>query len=199
MSMPRSRRASTNRKPAIWLAVAALALLPALAQAKKSDRDQPMNVEHADSFDGSYAPNSTVKLRGHVIITQGTMKITGDLATVHFDADQNVDHVQITGAPAHIQELDDAGNLMNGNAGALDYDNIHGIAVLTGNAVVTQQGRGEAHGDKLTYDTQTSQMTGSSGSDGFVHMTFLPKPGKHAPATPATTPAPAASAPTGGK
>jgi len=196
MSMPRSRRASANRKPAIaWLAVAVLALLPVLAQAKKSDREQPMNVEHADSFDGSYAPNSTVKLHGHVVITQGTMKITGDLATVHFDADQNVDHVQITGAPAHIQELDDAGNLMSGNAAALDYDNIHGVAVLTGNAVVTQQGRGEAHGDKLTYNTQTSEMTGSSGSDGFVHMTFLPKPGKHAPATPA----PAASAPAGGK
>lgn len=196
MSMPRSRRASASRKfVAGLLAAAALALLPTLALAKKSDRQQPMNVEHADSFDGTYAPNSTVKLHGRVVITQGTMKITGDLATVHFDADQNVDHVQVTGAPAHIQELDDAGNLMTGDAAQLDYDNINGIAVLTGNAVVKQQGRGEAHGDKLTYNTETSEMTGSSSGDNAVHMTFLPKPKPGQPASPA----PAHSAPAGGK
>ncbi|WP_426663024.1 lipopolysaccharide transport periplasmic protein LptA [Rhodanobacter aciditrophus] len=193
MSTPRSRRAGASRKSAAGLlAVAALALLPALALAKKSDRQQPMNVEHADSFDGTYAPNSTVKLRGHVTITQGTMKITGDLATVHFDADQNVDHVQVTGAPAHIQELDDSGNLMTGDAAQLDYDNVNGIAMLTGKAVVKQQGRGEAHGDKLTYNTQTSEMTGSSSGDNAVHMTFLPKPKKEQPAPAA--PAPSASA-----
>lgn len=196
MSMPRSRHASASRSTAAGLlAMAALALLPAVALAKKSDRQQPMNVEHADSFDGTYAPNSTVKLRGHVVITQGTMKIVGDLATVHFDADQNVDHVQVTGAPAHIQELDDSGNLMTGDASRLDYDNVNGVAVLTGNAVVKQQGRGEAHGDKLTYNTQTSEMTGSSGGNGFVHMTFLPKPRPGQPASPA----PAQSAPAGGK
>lgn len=196
MSTPRSRRASASRKFAAGLfAAAALALLPALALAKKSDREQPMNVEHADSFSGFSAPNSTTTLKGHVVITQGTMKVTGDLATVHFDADQNVDRVQVTGAPAHIQELDDAGNLMTGDAAQLDYDNIKGIAVLTGNAVIKQQGRGEAHGDKLTYNTQTSEMTGSSGGSNSVHMTFLPKSKQGQPASPA----PAHSAPAGGK
>ncbi len=40
----------------------------------------------------------------------------------------------ITGSPAHIEQLDDNGNLMQGNAATLDYDNIKQIAVLTGNA-----------------------------------------------------------------
>jgi len=81
----------------------------------------------------------------------------------------------------------------------LDYDNINGIAVLTGHAVVHQQGRGESHGDKLTYNTQTQQMTGTSGSDGQVHMVILPKPqtpatgAKPGAAPPAATPAPASS------
>jgi lipopolysaccharide export system protein LptA len=79
---------------------------------------------------------------------------------------------------------------MQGDAATLDYDNIKAIAVLTGNAVVRQQGRGEAHGDRLTYDTQTSEMTGESGGDGRVHMTFLPKTKpanvKPAPAVPVT-------------
>ncbi|MEO6926564.1 MAG: lipopolysaccharide transport periplasmic protein LptA [Rhodanobacter sp.] len=169
-----------------------------------------MNVEHADSFEGFNAPNSITTLHGHVVLSQGTLKITGDQAKIHFDADQNVSRIEITGTPAHIQQLDDSGNLMTGDSARLDYDNNHGIAVLSGNAVVKQQGRGEAHGDKLTYNTETAQMSGSSGSDGMVHMTFLPKPrSATAPtsatdskpaaastATPPATPAPAASSAT---
>lgn len=135
-----------------------------------------MNVENAQRFDGKYAPNSTATFYGKVVITQGTMKVTGDKAVVHFDGDQNVDHVLITGTPAHIQEMDDSGNLMLGHASQLDYDNNSGIAILTGHAFIQQKGRGEAHGDKLTYNTQTSEMTGVSGNDGRVHMTFIPKP-----------------------
>ena len=151
-----------------------------------------MNVVHADSFDGFNAPNSITTLKGHVLLTQGTMKVTGDLAKIYTDADSQVKRVVVTGNPAHIQEIDDSGNLMTGDAAQLDYDNVNGIAVLTGHAVVHQQGRGEAHGDKLTYNTQTSYMTGSSGGDGLVHMIFLPKP-KPAKATPAK-PAAASSA-----
>lgn len=169
-----------------------LVLQPALA--RKDDRQKPMNVEHADSFDGFSAPNSITTLHGHVVISQGTMKVSGDLGKVYFDADQNVSRIEITGQPAHIQQLDDSGNLMTGDAGRLDYDNDKGIAVLIGNAVVKQQGRGEAHGDKLTYNTQTSQMSGESGGDGQVHMTFLPKP-KTAAAAPAAAPAPTQSTP----
>ncbi|WP_050984266.1 lipopolysaccharide transport periplasmic protein LptA [Rhodanobacter sp. 115] len=168
------------------LALGLLVLQPALA--RKDDRQKPMNVENAQRFDGKYAPNSTATFYGNVVITQGTMKVTGDKAVVHFDGDQNVDHVLITGAPAHIQEMDDSGNLMLGHASQLDYDNNSGIAVLTGHAFIQQKGRGEAHGDKLTYNTQTSEMTGVSGDDGRVHMTFIPKP-KPAAAKGSTQPA----------
>lgn len=154
-----------------------------------------MVVQHADSFDGFNAPNSISTLKGNILITQGTMKVTGDLAKIYFDADQQVSHVVVTMKPgrlAHIEELDDNNNLMTGDADRLDYDNINGIAVLTGHAVVHQQGRGEAHGDKLTYNTQTSYITGDSNGDGQVHLIFLPKPkpAKGAPAKPGA-PAPA--------
>ncbi len=61
-----------------------------------------------------------------------------------------------------------------------------GIAVLTGNAVVKQQGRGEFHGDKLTYNTQSALITGEAGGDGLVHGVILPK------AQPGAAPAPGA-------
>lgn len=161
---------------------------------------------HAVSTDGFNLPNTITTLTGNVVVTQGTLKVTGDKALIYIDGDTQISRVVITagkGKLAHIEQIDDAGNLMTGDADKLDYDNINGIAVLTGNAVVHQQGRGEAHGDKLTYNTQTSQMTGSSGNDGLVHMVFLPKPKSAAmpasskpAAAPTAKPAAAASSPT---
>jgi lipopolysaccharide export system protein LptA len=181
MSMPRSRRASTSARFALAAAVLGLlAAQPALA--RKSDRQQEMHVA-AKNFDGFQKPNSISTLTGNVVITQGTLKATGAQAKVYFDAESQISRVVITGSPAHLEQLDENNNLVLGDAASLDYDNLKGIAVLSGNASITQKGRGDAHGDKLTYNTETSEMTGESGGDGMVHMTFKPKSAAAAPAT----------------
>lgn len=154
---------------------------------------------HATSTDGFNLPNTTTTLTGNVVAVQGTLKMTGAKALLTIDGDTQISHIHVTsdkGKLAHIEQIDDAGNLMTGDADTLDYDNINGIAVLTGHAVVHQQGRGESHGDKLTYNTQTQQMTGTSGSDGQVHMVILPKPQPAGakPAAPANAPKTAAPA-----
>ena len=183
-SMPRSRLASVRASCALAL-LGLLVLAP--AQAKKTDRDQPMNVD-ASHFDGFQKPNSVSTLTGNVVITQGSLKATADHGKVYFDANSEISRVVLTGSPAHLQQLDDNGNLMQGEAATIDYQVTKDFAVLQGHASITQQGRGEAHGDRLTYNTQTSEMTGDSGGDGRVHMTFKPKP------KPAATAAPAGSA-----
>ncbi|WP_230473891.1 lipopolysaccharide transport periplasmic protein LptA [Dyella choica] len=167
--------------------------------AKQDDRNQPIHVVHADSFDGYNQPNSISTFTGKVLITQGTLKLIGEVAKIYTaKEDTSVDHLDVTGTPQkrpHIEQIDDNGNLMTGDADQLHYDNVNGIAVLTGNANVHQQNKGDAHGAKLTYNTQTSYMVGESGGAGQVTMTFLPKqkplpPPKHGTA-PATPPAPA--------
>jgi len=150
------------------------------------------------TMDGFNAPNTVTTLTGDVVATQGTMKMTGAVAKLYLDADTQVSRAVVTSAPgklAHIEQLDDCNNLMQGDALQLDYDNINGIAVLTGNAVVRQQGRGEFHGDKLTYNTQTALITGEAGGDGLVHGVILPKAKPGTPA-PAGQPAPQTAAPT---
>ena len=148
----------------------AILFLPWAVQAKTGDRNQPMNTSQA-SVNGFNAPNTTTTLTGNVVVTQGSMKAKGDIAQLFLDADAQVSRIVMKGRPAHIQQLDDNDHLMTGEAPTLDYDNVHGIAVLQPNAVVTQQGMGEAHADKLTYNTHTSYVTGT----GNVSMTYLPK------------------------
>jgi lipopolysaccharide export system protein LptA len=148
----------------------------------------------AKHFDGFQKPNSVSTLTGQVVITQGSLKATGSEAKVYFDADSQISRVVITGAPAHLEQLDDNNNLVLGDAATLDYDNLKGIAVLSGHASINQKGRGEAHGDKLTYNTQTSQMTGESAGDNLVHMTFQPT---NKPAAKPAPPAQSAPAPVG--
>lgn len=187
--------ASTRRAAASLTLLALGWLVLAPAHAKRTDRDQPMDVKAAH-FDGFQKPNSVSTLRGNVIITQGSLKATGDQAKVYFDANSEISRVVLSGTPAHIQQLDDSGNLMQGEAATIDYQAAKDFAVLQGEAAITQQGRGEAHGDRLTYNTQTSEMTGDSGGSGQVHMIFKPKPRTGAASTPATgAPAPATSAP----
>jgi len=184
-AMAHSRHARPSRKLAAGLAAGCLLLIAVPAGAKQSDREQPMNyaAKHTDAFN---KPNSVTTLTGNVKIAQGTLLLTGDLAKIYLDSNSQIARVMVSGKLAHIQQLDDSNNLMTGDAAQLDYDNEHGIAVLAGDASVKQQGRGEFHGDKLTYNTQTSQITGDSNGDGLVHGVFLPRP-RSAPAPAAAT------------
>ncbi|NII11522.1 lipopolysaccharide transport periplasmic protein LptA [Oleiagrimonas sp. C23AA] len=170
------RRANTDRLPAagLMLLAALLALAPAGAMAKQGDRNQPVNV-NANRFDGKNQPNTTTHLFTNVVITQGTLKVTGDKADIHLGADTSVDHAIVTGSPAHLQQEDDNGNLMTAHATKIDYNVSTGIAVLTGNAHVDQKGRGKASGDRLVYNTKTSGMSGESRGDNRVHLVFQPK------------------------
>jgi lipopolysaccharide export system protein LptA len=168
--MPTLQRRSIVK---LALVVLGAVLLQPLA-AKQSDRDQQVFVT-ADHFDGMNAPNSVSHLRGHVVITQGTLKASGATADVYFDADSAVSRVVLKGAPAHVQQMDDHGNLMSGAAGTVDYQVGKDMAILTGDARVTQKNRGEARGDKLVYNTRTSAMSGESSGDSRVHLIFQPK------------------------
>lgn len=183
-----------------------LLLQPALA--KRDDRNQPIHVVHADNMDGYNQPNSVSTFKGSVLITQGTMKLTGDIAKIYTaKEDTSVDHMIVTGTPQkrpHIEQIDDNGNLMTGDADQLYYDNVNGIAILTGKAIVHQQNKGDANGAKLTYNTTTGYMVGESGNNGPVTMTFLPKqkplppPKNGKPAAPAPAAAPAPTKPAAG-
>ncbi len=79
-----------------------LSLLPALAMALPSDREQPINIEadHAQLDD----ERGITQYKGNAILTQGTLRITGDIITFYYDDDQQITKAIAEGNLAKYQQ-----------------------------------------------------------------------------------------------
>lgn len=166
------------KRLATSLSLALLLAVGGTAMAKKADRSAPIGIV-ARSTSAYDSPNSVTTLTGNVRITQGSLLVTGTVAKLYMDENQQIARVVVSGRPAHVQELDEQNRLVQGDADTLDYDNAHQIAVLTRNAIVKIEGQGEVQGDTLTYDVNSTELKAESTPDGFIHGIILPK--QHAP------------------
>ena len=195
MSMARSHPNRT-RIELLALFVAALCAC-GVVQAKQSDKNQPINI-NASSFAGSQDSGKIV-FTGSVTMDQGTFHADGAQATGYTDPDDTSQwqRVVLTGNPAHFQQTQDNGTLVRGQAATIDYKVSENTVILTGGASVVQQGRGEFHGEKLVYNTDTGEIQGTPAAGGRVHITLQPRtkpaPASARPATSAATPAPASA------
>lgn len=188
-SMAPSGPARNTDRPRVargWLLVLLVCLACATAQARQSDRSQDIHIDGV-TLDARYQANGVSHIR-NAVITQGSLKASGDLATIYLDGQMAIKRIVLTGH-AHIQQVDDKGNLMTGQADSIDYDMPTGVATLTGHARVQQAGRGSASGSTLVYNTKTSTMSARGSSDNRVHMIFkaqqAPAAAASAPKTPA--------------
>lgn len=189
------RHHHTRAERMVPLAVVFTALfgMCSVAHALTSDRSQVINVNANHSLMSQ--DNEKAVLSGHVRIDQGSLHADGDNGIGHFDQNNALQRMVLTGAPAHFQQKLDNGSMVHGSAASIDYIVSENTVILTGNATVVQQGRGEFHGAKLTYNTDSGQIVGDGGTGGQVHMVFQPKPKAGAkpargkPAPPARSPA----------
>jgi len=183
---PSSPAASNAGRPWRILSGAVLGLLLCGAvQARQSDRSQKIDVQGVH-LDSSYQPNGVTRIE-HAVITQGTLKASGDLATIYLDGQMAVKRVVFTGH-AHIQQEDDQGNLMSAQADAIDYDMPSGIATLTGQVQMHNAALGSFSGEKLVYNTSTGHMTAQGTSDKRVHLVFKARQQPAAASSAAKTP-----------
>lgn len=176
------------RRPAELLLLSlAFALTAPLAQARESDREQPMNVE-ADDIDLTMENTSDTVLKGNVRITQGTLRIDAGQATIT-RKDGDIVRAVLTGTPASMQQENDEGTPMKASASNIDYDVTGEVVVLTGNVAV-DQGADTLRGQRVTYDLKAGKLNASgdgTGADGRIRMTIQPRP-KSADAKPEGTP-----------
>jgi lipopolysaccharide export system protein LptA len=164
-----------------------------LAQAKQTDKNQPINI-NANAFAGSQ-DSGKITFTGSVTMDQGSFHADGAKATGYTDPNDTSQwqRVVLTGSPAHFRQTQDNGTLVHGQALTIDYKVSENTVVLTGDAGVVQEGRGEFHGNQLVYNTDSGEIQGTPAAGGRVHITLQPR-SKPAPAKPApTTGAPAAT------
>ncbi|SDI12314.1 lipopolysaccharide export system protein LptA [Pseudomonas flavescens] len=124
----------------------------ASAWALPSDRDQPIRVQ-ADSAELDDKQGVAV-YRGDVVITQGTLKITGDTVTITQNAKGDIDVFTSVGKPAYYEQKPSADKqIVKAYGLTIQYFAANERIVLIDQAKVVQEGN-TFEGEKIVYDTQ---------------------------------------------
>lgn len=208
-----ARQLSNSVACASVLCAVLLGAGPQCAFALSTDKQQNMliNSDYAKIVQNkdSNAPGVTY-LNGNVTMDQGTTKSRGDEATVYQhssdakdaqgkDISGDIQRVILIGKKkqAHMEQQQDGGGLMTANADKIDYNADTTVAVLTGNVVVVQPGRGTFKGAYMTYNTNTGEMeSGDKATAGQrVQMVIEPKNKPTPPASDKPAAKPAATPP----
>lgn len=161
------------------LCLVAVALAPAAALARSSDRNQPTDID-ADSSNCSVS-NDTAPcvMTGNVKIVQGTLVINAAKADLK-RTNGEVTYVTMTGSQVTIKQQLDDGSPFAGRANKVDYDMPKEIIILTGNAFVDKAGD-TIKSERIVYNSKTGQIE-SGGTGGRVNMRLQPKNKTAAPA-----------------
>ena len=148
-------------------------LLPGLALARSSDRNQPMTLDSSSSDCNLTDENGKCRFSGSVVIEQGTLHITAETADVYRSNGQP-SRVVLSGSQVKLRQQMDDGTPMAATADSMDYNIANETIVLSGNYTV-ESPRGTNSGQRMTYNLATGNMT--SGGDGSRVRTVLqPKP-----------------------
>ncbi|HSD15994.1 MAG TPA: lipopolysaccharide transport periplasmic protein LptA [Thermomonas sp.] len=155
----------------------ALALAGGGADARTTDRNQPMDIEAAHQVCGLGANDSCTYT--DVTMIQGTLRIKAAKAVI-YQVNGDMSRVQMSGGVTLHQQLDDGTNF-DSRSSSVDYDLRNDVVVFTGNVAITQQ-RGTLNGERVVYNMKTDQIESGGNGNGRVKMTILPKSAQGAPA-----------------
>ena len=159
------------------------ALGSASAWALPSDREQPIRVQ-ADSAELDDKQGVAV-YRGGVVITQGTLKITGDTVTITQNGNGDIDVFTSVGKPAYYEQQPAENKpLVKAYGLTIQYFAANERIVLIDQAKVVQEGN-TFEGEKIVYDTQrqivnAGRATGSKVTTPRARIDMVIQPRKKA-------------------
>ena len=129
-----------------------VALASTSAWALPSDREQPIRVQ-ADSAELDDKQGVAV-YRGDVVITQGTLKITGDTVTITQDNNGEIEVFTSIGKPAYYEQRPSTDKqIVKAYGLTIQYFAANERIVLIDQAKVIQEGN-TFEGEKIVYDTR---------------------------------------------
>jgi len=142
--------------------------------ALESDRKKPINIQ-SDKITVDHQKGYS-HYQGHVILTQGSLKITGHDIKVFLDNKQ-LRRIIVIGDPATLKQKPAVDQVeINSRAGRMEYDVDKNMLLLRKNAEV-EQGQNRFSGDYIKYNTKTSVVRARQSPDkkSRVHITIVPE------------------------
>jgi lipopolysaccharide export system protein LptA len=130
-------------------------LLPLSTQALQSDYDQAINVSSISQH--AKMKSNTIVFTDDVLLTQGTIKITGDKLTVIRGTLPNHEIMIADGKVATFYQMQDDGKPFDAESDKIHYDVAKGKITLTGNAQVKQLDS-QINGSKIIYFLETEEL-----------------------------------------
>lgn len=131
---------------------------PAMALA--TDQKQAIKIE-ADTGELDDARNINT-YTGNVIVTQGSIRITGDKMTVHYNENNEIEVLVVEGNPATYRQLPDSSKVYDeAQAKRMEYHKRKNLVILINNARVKQES-GSLSSDRIEYDSALSRVKASS-------------------------------------
>ncbi len=178
---PRWRHLATGPAFAV---LTLLGLISASALALTTDREQPIHIE-ADRAEADESKRVTI-YRGDAVITQGSLRITGETVWIYFNENDEFIKLVSVGTPAHLRQLPDgADDYRTADAKRLEYYAQKNLILLVGDAVYGQ-GSDRIRAERIEYDSLRGKMlaraaptkssdTKSSGTKSRVKIQIVPK------------------------
>lgn len=140
----------------------------AAAWALPSDRDQPIRIQ-ADTAELDDKQGVAV-YRGDVIITQGTLKITGDTVTITQTASGDIDVFTSVGNLAYYEQKPAVDKeIVKAYGKTIQYFASNERIVLIDQAKVIQEGN-TFEGEKIVYDTRRQIVNAGRATGNNVSM-----------------------------
>lgn len=156
---------------------------PLLVMALPSDREKPINIEadHAQMDDRQ----GVTQYKGDAILTQGTLKITGDVITFFYNENRELEKAVAEGQLATYRQVHKVGDEpVRAKGLQMEYYAGEQKIYLIGDGYVWQSGD-EFEGNHIEYDINRNQVIANSRpvtiggeekrSDGRVHVTIQPQ------------------------
>ena len=127
-----------------------VALLPTIAWTLPSDSSKPIKIEadHAQLNDSS----GITRYKGNAVLTQGTLRIEGDVITFHYNGQKQLTKIVAQGDLARYQQLQNLGEEpVNARALKMEYHAEAEKIYLFGRGQISQSAD-EFNGNRIEYD-----------------------------------------------
>lgn len=145
------------------------------AQALSSDSEKPIQL-NADKAQLDNTTGTSV-YTGDVVMTQGTLKVTGDVMHVYTNDRHRIERVVVEGSPATYRQLPDGQQqYVRAEAPRMEYfaSGPERVRLLQGGKL--WQGPNTFTGETIVYDVAKDQVQASSGESGNnrIQITIYP-------------------------